>query len=209
MKLIVGLGNPGTEYAGTRHNVGFEVISLLAQRHQIPMAKRAFKSILGDGRIHGERVLLVKPMTYMNLSGEAVASIAQYYHIPTEDMIVILDDVALPPGKIRLRFKGSAGGHNGMTNIIQMLHTQEIPRIRIGIGPARPGNMIGHVLARFSKEELPLLREAYERAADAVESALNDGFALAMNRFNVPDKPPVEPGPQSSDAGSTGTDRSS
>ncbi|HLK57269.1 MAG TPA: aminoacyl-tRNA hydrolase [Chthonomonadaceae bacterium] len=201
MKLIVGLGNPGPEYAGTRHNVGFEVIDLLAKRHRILTAKRDFKSVLGDGQIGGERVLLVRPMTYMNLSGEALAAIAQYYHVGCEDILVILDDVALPPGKIRLRFKGSAGGHNGMANIIKLLHTQEIPRIRIGVGAPPPGNLIGHVLARFRKEELPLMREAYERAADAVECALSAGFDIAMNRFNISDKPAPETPPNVPKAG--------
>src|SRR4051812_47405286 len=123
MKLVVGLGNPGPQYAGTRHNVGFEVIELLAQRHGIAVKKRDFKSVFGEGMIRGERTLLVRPMTYMNLSGEAVAAITRFYKIETEEIIVLLDDVALPPGKIRLRFKGSAGGHNGLANIISHLHT--------------------------------------------------------------------------------------
>src|ERR1051326_595986 len=152
MKLIVGLGNPGKEYAGTRHNVGFEVIELLAKRHNISVSKRDFKSILGEGLIQGERILLLCPMTYMNLSGEAVASAAPFYKIAPQDIIVVLDDVALPPGKMRLRFKGSAGGHNGLANILALLQTTEVPRIRLGVGAARPGGLVGHVLSRFRRE---------------------------------------------------------
>ena len=190
MKLVVGLGNPGPEYAGTRHNVGFEVIDILSKRHGIAVSKRDFKSVFGEGSIEGERVLLMRPMTYMNLSGEAVAALARYYKVPPEDIIVLLDEVALAPGKIRLRFKGSAGGHNGMSNILDLLHTQDVPRIRLGVGAPRPGDMVGHVLSRFRKEESPLLQEAFERAADAVECALKEGFEMAMNRFNLSDKPP-------------------
>lgn len=193
MKLIVGLGNPGQEYAGTRHNVGFEVIERLARRHGITVTKRAHRSVMGEGRIGAERVLLVRPLTYMNLSGEAVASIARFYKIEPQDVIVILDDVALPPGRLRLRYKGSAGGHNGLANILQRLNTQEAPRIRIGVGAARPGEMVGHVLSRFRKEELPLIEDSYERAADAVEVALSEGFETAMNRFNVGEKPADKP----------------
>lgn len=197
MKLIVGLGNPGAEYAGTRHNVGFAVIGVLAQRHNIAVTKRDFKAVLGEGRIGEERILLARPMTYMNLSGEAVAAIARFYKIEPQDIIVLFDDVALPPGRLRLRFKGSAGGHNGLDNILKLLHTQEVPRIRVGVGPPRPGEMVGHVLSKFRKEELPVMEEAYERAADAVECAVREGFELAMNRFNVGEKParPEKDGP--------------
>jgi peptidyl-tRNA hydrolase, PTH1 family len=197
MKLIVGLGNPGSEYDGTRHNVGFEVIDLLARRHNISVSKRNFKSVYGEGIIEGEKVLLVRPMTYMNLSGEAVGAIARFYKLEPTDVWVILDEVALPPGRIRLRFKGSAGGHNGMSNIITMLHTQDVPRIRLGVGSAKSGSaMVGHVLGKFRKEESPLIEEAVERSADAIECAIKEGFEMAMNRFNLPDKPPVEKSPR-------------
>lgn len=189
MKLIVGLGNPGTEYAGTRHNAGFAVIDLLSRRHGIPVTKRAFRSLLGEGTIGGERVLLACPQTYMNLSGEAVGAMTRFYKIPPEDVIVLLDDVALPLGRLRLRFKGSAGGHNGLANILTHLGTQEVPRIRIGVGAAKSGAMIGHVLSRFRKEELPAIEEATELAADAVEYALENGFEAAMNQFNINEKP--------------------
>ena len=189
MRLIVGLGNPGAEYEGTRHNVGFEVIDVLARRHNVAVQKRNFQAVFGDGSIGGERVLLVRPMTFMNLSGEAVAAISRFYKIDEGDIIVILDEVALPVGQLRLRCQGSAGGHNGLANIIQLMHTNEIQRIRIGVGAARPGRMIGHVLSRFPQEELPLMREAYERAADAVEVAVTEGFVMAMNRFNIRTEP--------------------
>ncbi len=190
MKLIVGLGNPGAEYAGTRHNVGFEVIDLLARRHRIAVTKRDFKAVLGDGQIGDARVLLARPMTFMNLSGEAVAAICRFYKIAPDDVIVILDEVALAPGRIRLRLKGSAGGHNGLANILNLLHTQDVPRIRIGVGAARPGDLVGHVLSRFRPDEVVLMQEANARAADAVETALSEDFEMAMNRFNLPAEPP-------------------
>lgn len=193
MKLIVGLGNPGAQYAGTRHNVGFDVIELLANRHNIPVTKRDFKAVYGEGIIEGERALLVRPMTYMNLSGEAVGALARFYKIASADVIVILDDIALAVGRLRLRMQGSDGGHNGLANIIAHLNTQQIPRIRVGVGMPRSGEMIGHVLARFRKEELPLMQEAYLRSAEAVECALAEGFEKAMNRFNLSDKPPKPP----------------
>ena len=189
MKLIVGLGNPGAEYAGTRHNVGFEVIAELAKRHSITVTKRDFKAVFGDGTIAGERVLLARPMTYMNLSGEAVAAILRFYKIEVEDLLVILDDVALPVGQLRLRYKGSAGGQNGLKNVIQHLGTEEIARIRIGVGGAQPGGLVGHVLSKFRKEEQETIQIAYQVAADAVECALKEGFDNAMNRYNVVEKP--------------------
>ncbi len=185
MYLIVGLGNPGQEYAGTRHNAGFEVIEELARRNRISVSKRTMQSVLGEGVISNQRVILCRPLTYMNLSGDAVGAIMRYYKIEPEQVIVILDDVALPAGKIRLRLKGSSGGQNGLNNIIQRLGTQDVPRIRIGVGAARPGGLIGHVLSKFGKDELPIMQEAYTRAAEAVEVALSDSFDNAMNRYNV------------------------
>jgi PTH1 family peptidyl-tRNA hydrolase len=188
MKLIVGLGNPGAEYAGTRHNAGFEVIEILAKRHQIAVSKRNFQAVYGDGAIGGQRVILARPMTYMNLSGEATTALMRFYKIEPEDTIIILDEVALPPGRLRLRFQGSAGGHNGLANILQLLHTDRVPRIRIGVGASRTGQMIGHVLSRFPKEEFPIMQQAYDLAADAIECALSEGFEIAMNRFNIREK---------------------
>jgi PTH1 family peptidyl-tRNA hydrolase len=193
MKLIVGLGNPGSEYDGTRHNVGFEAIDLLAQRHHIAVTKRNFKSVYGEGSIGGEKVLLMRPMTFMNLSGEAVGAMARFYKLEPADVWIVLDEVALAPGRIRLRFKGSAGGHNGLSNIVTALGTQDVPRIRIGVGAARPGAMVGHVLGRFRKEERPLIEEAVARSAEAIECALKEGFEMAMNRFNLSEKPPAKP----------------
>lgn len=188
MKLIVGLGNPGTEYAGTRHNAGFEVIEILAKRHHIAVTKRDFRAVYGDGMISGQRVILARPMTYMNLSGEAVAAMARFYKIEPEDIIIVLDEVALPPGRLRLRYQGSAGGHNGLANILELLHTEAVPRIRIGVGASRSGQLIGHVLSRFPREEIAIMQEAFSLAADAVECALAEGFDIAMNRFNVKEK---------------------
>jgi PTH1 family peptidyl-tRNA hydrolase len=199
MKLIIGLGNPGRDYAQTRHNVGFEVIDLLARRHAITLGKRDFKAVLGEGTIAGERVILARPMTFMNLSGDSVAAIARFYKLEPSDVMVILDDVALPLGRLRLRYKGSAGGHNGLENIIARLHTPEFARIRVGVGAASSGNLVGHVLSRFRKEEIPVIEEAYQRAADAVEVALREGFDMAMNRFNVGEKPEPKPKPEPKD----------
>ena len=190
MKLIVGLGNPGAEYAGTRHNIGFEVIDVLARRHNIAVAKRNFKAVYGEGVVGGEKVILARPMTFMNLSGEAVSAIARFYKIETPDILIVLDDIALPVGRLRLRFKGSSGGQNGLDNIIKHLGTQDVLRARIGVGNAPPGDMRGHVLSRFRKEELPLVEEAVQVAADAIECALKEGFDIAMNRFNISDAPP-------------------
>ncbi len=185
MKLMVGLGNPGKEYAGTRHNVGFEAVTLLAERHRITVSKRNFSSVYGEGVIEGERVLLARPMTFMNLSGEAVSALMRFYKIELPELIVIVDDVALPVGQIRLRLKGSSGGQNGLKSIIQHLKTEEFARIRIGVGAARPGGLVNHVLSKFSKDDAPLVQEALERTGDAVETALKSGFEMAMNRFNV------------------------
>lgn len=190
MRLIVGLGNPGQQYAGTRHNVGFEVIERLAARHRIPVRRRTLRSVLGDGIIEGQRVILARPMTYMNLSGEAVGAVSRMYRISPADVIVIVDDIALPLGQLRLRLKGSSGGHNGLESIERHLSTQEYPRIRIGVGEARPGGMIDHVLSRFRPQEREVIGESIERAADAVECALREDFEKAMNLYN---RPPNDP----------------
>lgn len=189
MRLIVGLGNPGAEYAGTRHNVGFEVVQRLGERYGIALRKRAHRSVLGDGTIEGQKVILARPMTYMNLSGEAIGSICRMYRIPPQDVIVVVDDIALPIGLIRLRLKGSSGGHNGLESIERSLNSREYPRVRIGVGNALPGRMVNHVLGRFRPAERELIQEAIERAADSLETALRDGFEAAMNQFN---RPPAE-----------------
>ncbi len=185
MHLVVGLGNPGKEYEGTRHNVGFEVIEHLAHKHRIAVNKRAHQAVVGDGLLGENRVILARPMTYMNLSGNAVAAITRYYKIEPSSIIVVLDDLNLPVGKLRLRMGGSAGGQNGLANIILRLGTQDIPRIRIGIGGVSGSKMVSHVLSRFPADERTLIDESIDRASSAIETAVAQGFEMAMNRFNV------------------------
>ncbi|KAA0543713.1 aminoacyl-tRNA hydrolase [Bacillus sp. BGMRC 2118] len=185
MKLIIGLGNPGREYAQTRHNVGFIAIDELAHRHQIPLDKEKFKGIFGTGIINGEKVILLKPLTYMNLSGESVRPLMDYYDIDSEDIVVIYDDLDLPVGKVRLRAKGSAGGQNGMKSIIQHIGTQEFKRIRIGIDRPRNGMKVtDYVLGRFTEEQIPLVVDSIKLTADACEKWTNDTFIDVMNQFN-------------------------
>ena len=184
MWLIVGLGNPGKEYEGTRHNVGFEVVELLAKRHQVAIRRRSMKAVLGESTICGQKVIIARPMTYMNLSGDAVQPLAQFYKIPLENIVIVLDDVALPVGRLRLRFQGSAGGQNGLKHIILRMGTDAIQRIRLGVGGAHPGGLVGHVLSKFDKDERDEITACIERAADAIECMLEHDFLLAMNRFN-------------------------
>ena len=184
LSMVVGLGNPGTEYEGTRHNIGFQVVELLARRHGIAIRKREHRAVTGSGSILGAPVLLARPMTFMNLSGEAVGSLARWYRVEPIDIIVVVDDIALATGRLRMRLQGSAGGHNGLTSIERNLGVRTYPRVRVGVGAARPGAMVDHVLGRFSRSERTVMDEAVERAADAVESALRHGFENAMNLFN-------------------------
>ena len=186
--IIAGLGNPGAKYDGTRHNVGFKVIDELADRFHINRPVRFGKSMIGKGMIGGEKVILVKPLTYMNLSGEAVREICSYYKAdPADHLIVISDDVDLPVGHLRIRKKGSAGGHNGLKNIILHLGTDEFTRVRIGVGgkPAPGADLANHVLGHFSSEDRPVIEEAYAKAADAVECAIGQGPDKAMNLYNT------------------------
>ncbi len=185
MHLVVGLGNPGKEYAGTRHNVGFDVIEDLARKHHIAVTKRTHQAVIGEGTLGQHRVILARPMTFMNLSGNAVATISRYYKIDPANIIVVLDDLNLPVGKLRLRLGGSAGGQNGLANVILRMGTQDIPRIRIGIGSVDGSRMISHVLSRFPAEERALIDECIGRASSAIETAVAEGFEMAMNRFNV------------------------
>jgi len=184
VKLIVGLGNPGREYQGTRHNIGFAVIDVLSRRHHIHVKASRSKSLIGEGHINGEKVILVEPLTYMNLSGQAVADLSRRYKLDPSDVLVISDDVSLPLGRIRIRASGSAGGHNGLKSIIYSLHTDAFPRVRVGIGSPR-GEMVDHVLSRFSKAEQPCVQDAVDTASDAIEVMLADGIEAAMNRFNA------------------------
>ena len=185
MKMIVGLGNPGMKYAGSRHNLGFSVAAELADRHNIRINTVRLKGLCGSGVIAGQKVLLVQPQTYMNNSGECVKPLADYYRVPPEDVLVIYDDIALDVGRIRIRAKGSAGGHNGMKSLIRYLGSEEFPRIRVGVGAKPPQmDLADYVLGHFPKEELPVIREAVQRAADAAELWISQGVETAMNRFN-------------------------
>lgn len=183
--LVVGLGNPGPEYAGTRHNVGFMVVDRLSERHRIPIKTARHGARVGEGMIAGEPVGLVKPLTFMNLSGRAVAPLVNRDALPPAHLIVIYDDADLPVGKIRLRARGSAGGHGGLKSIIGSLGSSEFPRVRIGIGRSSSGDLIEHVLSRFGPQEREAVDRAIERAADAVESFLAHGVEAAMNQFNA------------------------
>ena len=185
MKLIVGLGNPGAKYAGTRHNAGFSVIDELAERHNINVNTSKHKALIGKGVINGEKVILAMPQTFMNLSGESVRAIMDFYKLTVDDLIVVYDDIDLDVGKIRIREKGSAGGHNGMKNIILHSGSQDFVRVRVGVGK-KPEHMdlADHVLSRFSREDLPFMRESCGKACDALEVILSDGAVAAMNRYN-------------------------
>ena len=183
MKLIVGLGNPGKKYEHTRHNMGFDTIDLFSELAKIDIDKEAFKGLVGRGKVFDEDVYLLKPQTYMNLSGESVREIVSYFKISTQDIIVIYDDLDLEPGKIRLRLSGSSGGHKGIQNIIENLGTEEIKRIRIGIG--KPTfDTIDYVLGKPLKEERPLIDDAINNAVEALKEILKHSFDSAMNKFN-------------------------
>lgn len=183
MKLIVGLGNPGKKYEHTRHNMGFDVVDLFSELAQIDIDKEAFKGLVGRGKVFDEDVYLLKPQTFMNLSGESVREIVSYFKIPKEDIIVIYDDLDLEPGKIRLRLSGSSGGHRGIQNIIEQLGTENIKRIRIGIGKSTY-DTIDYVLGKPLKEEQVLIDEAIKKAVDALKEILKNNFDSAMNKYN-------------------------
>ncbi len=186
MYLIVGLGNPGRKYEGTKHNMGFDTIDELVDQFKIPSSGIDRKGMYGKGMIAGQKVLLMKPMTYMNLSGEAVRAFVDFYKIdPEQELLVIYDDISLAPGNIRIRKKGSAGGHNGMKSIIQHLGTENFPRIRVGVGEKPSAwDLADYVMSPFSKEERVKVDEAIRDAAAAVELFLQDDLQGAMNRFN-------------------------
>ncbi|MBO4863220.1 MAG: aminoacyl-tRNA hydrolase [Eubacterium sp.] len=185
MKIIVGLGNPGLKYAGSRHNMGFSAITALSDKHGIKLNKKELKSITGHGFIEGEKVVLAEPQTYMNLSGEAVRALIDFYKCTAEDLIIIYDDADIDVGRIRIRKQGSAGGHNGIKNIIEHLGTDTFDRIKIGIGK-RPDEweMMDYVLSRPAKEDLPTIRDAVNRAADAVSEIIRSDADSAMNLYN-------------------------
>jgi PTH1 family peptidyl-tRNA hydrolase len=185
--LIVGLGNPGARYAGTRHNAGFLAVDELARRHGLRFSGKQANAEIAKGSIRGVPVVLAKPMTYMNNSGLAAGWLARYYKIPHNRVLVIYDDIALPLGRLRIRGKGSDGGHNGLTSIIQHLGTQHFPRLRIGVDrPVQVGHrQIDWVLGRFTKEERLVMDEVIPRATEAIEAVLRDGIDRAMNRYNT------------------------
>jgi PTH1 family peptidyl-tRNA hydrolase len=184
--LIIGLGNPGEEYAKTRHNLGFQCLNELARRHNLSFGDKIAKSRVANGQIGGQRVALAKPFTYMNLIGQAVVGLCQWYKIaPEQQLLVIYDDLDLPFGVLRLRERGSAGTHNGMKSVITQLGTQVFPRIRVGIGQGPPGrDAANYVLGRFTRDEEAALPEVHARVADAIETVVREGFQAAMNRFN-------------------------
>ncbi len=184
MKLIVGLGNPGDDYKNSRHNVGFKVIDVLARRWSIDMGRRKHQARCGDGMIGLERVVMLKPQKYMNRSGGSVAAAVMFYKIPLENILVVVDDMALELGRLRLRAKGSAGGHNGLKDIITHVGGMDFSRLRVGIGASPGENAVGHVLGNFSPGELEILEPALKKTADAVEFWLNNDIHQTMTKYN-------------------------
>ena len=195
MHCLIGLGNPGPEYAETRHNVGFRVIDLLAERHSIRLRRRRLRSEVGEGKIASQRVLLVEPQTFMNNSGEAAAQVVSYFDLQPQDLLIIYDDLDLELGTLRLRRGGSAGTHKGMRSIVEHLDTEKIPRLRLGIGPLpAQADAVEFVLSAFGGAEIATIEEMLTRAAEAVEYFLTEGIEAAMNKFNTPPNllPPQE-----------------
>ncbi len=184
MYIIVGLGNPGKKYENTKHNIGFITLDLLAERNDIKINKIKHKALVGEGFISGLKVLLVKPQTFMNLSGNSVREVMEYYKEDIEKLIVVYDDVDIPMGRLRIRKKGSAGTHNGMKSIIYDLQDDGFPRVRIGIGKERKMPLAGYVLGGFAKDEKELMEAAVERAAQAIECILEKGIDVAMGEYN-------------------------
>ena len=186
MKAIIGLGNPGKDYAQTRHNIGFELIDALAARHKITIGERAYKSLVGRGTIADAPCLLVKPQTFMNLSGEAVSAITTREEVALSDLLIVCDDIHLPVGRVRLRGKGSSGGQNGLKSIAAQLGSQEWARLRLGVGEPPPGLQIEWVLGKFGKADRALADDMLITAMGAVEMWLTDGVEATMTRFNGP-----------------------
>ena len=191
MYIIAGLGNPTLQYEGTRHNVGFDVIDTLADKYNISVDARKSRAFIGKGMIEGQKVILVKPQTYMNLSGESIRGLVDYYKIDVEhELLVIYDDISLDVGQLRIRKKGSAGGHNGIKNIIANLGTQNFPRIKVGVGEKpKKYDLADYVLSHFSKAERELMEEGYQKAVKAVEMHLDGEMEAAMNEYNRKVKP--------------------
>lgn len=185
--LIVGLGNPGKQYEMTRHNIGFHTIDYIADRNNVKINKLKFKALYGEAVIGGEKTYLIKPQTFMNLSGDSVIEFANFYKIPPENIIVINDDISLDTGRIRVRAKGSAGGHNGLKSIIYQLKSESFPRVKMGVGAPKHKDydLADFVLGRFTKEEIPVMEEAIEKASKAVEEIIRNGAQSAMNKYNM------------------------
>jgi PTH1 family peptidyl-tRNA hydrolase len=186
MYIIAGLGNPGKKYVGTRHNMGFEALDAVAAKYSIDIKKSKFNALYGEGLIEGERVALVKPQTFMNLSGEAIREFVQWYKVDSSKVIIIYDDISLPVGKMRIRAKGSAGGHNGMKSIIYQLNSDDFPRIKIGIGSPEHEDydLADYVLGRFTRDEVKTLVSMAINTADAVGEIIKNGVQKAMSEFN-------------------------
>lgn len=190
MYVIVGLGNPGKKYEQTKHNIGFITLDFLAEKNEIKINKIKHKALVGEGFISGQKVLLVKPQTYMNLSGNSVREVMEYYKVDIEKLIVIYDDVDIPMGRLRIRKKGSAGTHNGMKSILYDIQSDDFPRIRIGIGTEHKSALADYVLGGFGKDEKKLMEDAVKRAAESVECILGKGIDIAMGEYNI--KPSAE-----------------
>lgn len=183
--LVIGLGNPGNRYDNTKHNVGFETVDLLAEKYNIKLSKLKHKALYGDGTIENKKVILSKPQTYMNLSGESVRDMAEWYKIPMQNIIIIYDDIDLQLGKIRVRPKGSSGTHNGMRSVLYHIQSEDFPRIRIGVGrPPEGWDLADYVLSKFSSEERKVINESILQAAEAVPVIIKSGTEAAMNKYN-------------------------
>lgn len=183
MFLIVGLGNPGSQYEDTRHNIGFKVIDNISKEYNIEINRQKFKGMCGEGFINGEKVILLKPTTYMNLSGESIREAIDFYKLSNEDILVIYDDISLDVGRLRIRDKGSAGGHNGIKSIIAHLGTDIFPRIKVGVGQPNV-DLVHYVLGKFSKEEMEVLSESIDASTKAAVEILSNDVKTAMNKFN-------------------------
>ncbi len=192
MKLIVGLGNPGAEYERTRHNVGWHVLDAFARKFRIDVTRHEKNALTGSGRVAGGSVMVAKPLTYMNLSGDAVKLLTNAYLESTEDLMVVYDDIDLPLGRLRIRPNGSAGTHNGMRSIISTINTEKFPRLRVGIGSAEQGRLRDYVLDDFTAQEQPVVDRAIERAVDALLLFARGDLKRAMNQFNRDEEPPSQ-----------------
>lgn len=192
MYVIAGLGNPGKKYENTRHNIGFITLDALAETYNIKVDKLKFKSLVGEGRIAGQKVILVKPQTYMNLSGDAVREVMNFYKLDPEELIVIYDDIDIEIGSLRIRKSGGPGTHNGMKSIVSQLGSNKFPRIRIGIGGSSGRDLVDHVIGNFSKQERELLDDTVKNAVSAIECIIDQDIDMAMNRFNTGKKKKTE-----------------